>query len=725
MKLPRTPEAGLRLAGDAWRRCAFDGCALIGDGVELMWSDPPAASSAAGEAVTDPTRGLAFDRLGRALRSVGDHLETLPLAEQAEALSLQPPPAWTLLPAVAGQGCGLILPAHPAAPARPGLLAVSSPDLLWVAELDTAKLWRYDIWGRRYLGAPLDLGGPVVGLCAEGEDAVLALLRGADGSGQLLRLRACAAPQPLPWPPALRNASQLAVDANGQPWVLLDAGTAAARLLQVHSGLARAVPGATALAAGVALHDAAAPRLFVGRARGQALRVFAHDGAEDREAAAPDWDGGALAGDASGRVAYVAVVRGQPELRYVAPLRLPRARQGRVLSFRLDSEQARAPWGRVWLEACLPPNTRLALRCRISDDDAPPLQEAPRTPPANQPGLAVDDGFNPPLPDVLDLEALHDQPASLCIPCAAHGLRRGRTPWRAARPGHAWLEASSGGGQGRFLWVEVELHGDGLRSPVLRAIEVEQPGHAWLSQLPALFSREAQAADFLRRYLAAPAQLLGDLGLDADARHRLLSPDHAPTEMLDWLAGLLGLALQPAWSENSRRQLLAEAGGMAPRHGTPEVVRRIVEILAEAPVLLIEAFRLRAPGVIGSTAGTTGTGAVLGGGLRLGTPPSASADIEAVDATAWRFTLLIQGQADEALLDMLRDAVERFKPAHTAFTLCSLASGLRVGIGLHLDLAALVGPDSGLPLPVLGSTRLDRDAVVGRSGDLQGRAATC
>lgn len=724
MKLPRAPEAGLRLAGDAWRRCAFDGCALIGDGVELMWSDPPAPATGAGEPATDPTQGLAFDRLGRALRSLGDHLETLPLAEQAEGLSLQAPPVWTLLPAVAGQGCGRIEPAHPPAPARPGLLAVSSPDLLWVAERDAARVWRYDLWGRRYFGA-LDLAGPVVGLSAEGADgdAVLALLRLPDGSGQLLRLSACTAPQALPWPAALRQASQLVVDANGGRWVLLDAGGATARLMQVPAGLQRDVPGATALATGGALHDVASPRLFVGRGRGQALRVFGLDGAEDREAAAPDWDGGALAGDGRGRVAYVAVVGGQPELRYLAPLRLPRARQGRVLSFRLDSEQPRAAWGRLWLEACLPPNTSLALRCLISDDDAPPLNEAPRTPPANQPGLSLADGFSPPLPDALDLDALHAAPAGLCIPCAAHGLRRDRTPWRAARPGHVWLEASSGGGQGRFLWVEVELRGDGLRSPVLRAVEAEQPGHAWLSQLPALFSREAQAADFLRRYLAAPAQLLGDLGLDADARHRLLSSSQAPTEMLDWLAGLLGLALQPAWSEAARRQLIAEAGRLAPRHGTPEVVRRIVEILAEAPVLLIEGFRLRTPGVIGS--GEANTTAVLGAGLRLGTPPAANADIATVASQAWRFTLLVQGEADPDWLHMLSDAVERFKPAHTAFTICAVASGMRVGIGLHLDLAALVGPDSGLPLPVLGSTRLARDAMLGRSEGPAAKAASC
>ena len=61
-------------------------------------------------------------------------------------------------------------------------------------------------------------------------------------------------------------------------------------------------------------------------------------------------------------------------------------------------------------------------------------------------------------------------------------------------------------------------------------------------------------------------------------------------------------ALQPAWSERARRELIAEAGAMAPRLGTPEVLRRIVEILAGVPVLLLEDFRLRHPGVVGGTA---------------------------------------------------------------------------------------------------------------------------
>ena len=42
----------------------------------------------------------------------------------------------------------------------------------------------------------------------------------------------------------------------------------------------------------------------------------------------------------------------------------------------------------------------LCLRCLVSDDDLPALDETPRTAPANQPGLTLD-GFSPPLPDTL------------------------------------------------------------------------------------------------------------------------------------------------------------------------------------------------------------------------------------------------------------------------------------------------------------------------------------
>jgi phage tail-like protein len=722
MKLPRAPAAGVQLrSASSWQRCAYSDCALVDDGVELMWQRWALEAPAAEPPPADMTLGLCFDRLGRALRATPAGLQSLPLAEQAAPLSLQPAPAWTPLPASPLEGCGPAV--ETLQPSRCGALAAAAPDLLWVAEAGAAQVWRYELWGRRYL-APQALPAPVVALCAAGGDAVLALGRAADGSGFFSLLRACNPPQALPWPPLLREPGGLALDASGTAWVLLHAGTALAELVQLgqpaqpQPGLCWAVPGARALAIGRALRDSpgggpGGERLFVAHAPGQRWRVFALDGAEDRELVAPGYDGGAIAAAPDGRVAYISLEAGRPVLRYAAPTRLARALLGRVLSFRLDAEQPRARWGRVWLEACVPANTQLFIRCLGSDDDALPLDEAPRNPPLNQPGLSLD-AHSPPLPDVLQLDALQAAPARACVLAPASGLRQGHGGWRAPRAGHQWLESWCEV-EGRFLWIEIELRGDGLRSPVLRVVEVEQPGHAWLQQLPALFSREAQAADFLRRYLAAPAQLLADLGLDAEQRHQLLSPQHSPAALLDWLAGLIGWALRPAWSERARRQLLQEAGAMAPRHGTPEVLRRIVEILAGMPVLLIEDFRLRAPGVIGAEPGQAS--AVLGGGIRLGAAllAEASSDTAAVERSAWRFTLLLQGEPDEQLLAQLRDAVERFKPAHTAFTLCSLESGLRVGRGLHLDLAALVGPDSGLPLPVLGSTRLGRDAVIGRS----------
>jgi phage tail-like protein len=758
MKLPRAPAAGLRLASpSAWQRCAFEACALVDDGVELMWQPWPAgtAPAAAPEAAA-VTTGLAFDRLGRALRATAAGLETLPLAEQAPALSIAAAPPWTPLPHTPLAGCGAGAPADAPAPAAPAALATAAPDLLWVAEPAAARVWRYDLWARRYVGFHTLPGTPVA-LCSAGDDAVLALLRKADDSGGLVLLRACNPPQTLPWPAALREPAALARAADGRLWVLLQAGTPQARIVALGAlpalteGLALAVPGARAIAIGAALRDtppsaqlsAPAERLFVAAEPGAPWAVFTPDGAADRPVIAPGWDGGAMGTAPDGRVGYVAHLQGQPELRFAAPTRLARALQGQVLSFRFDSEQPGAAWGRVWLEACLAPNTQLRLRCLVTDDDSPAFDETPRTPPDNLPTAPADDGHSPPLPEHDLWLALREQASRACIPSPSRGQRAGRAGWRPARAGHQWLQSwvgtegngELGGspqagderGRGRYLWVAVELRGDGLRSPVLRALEVEQPGHAWLQQLPALFSREAQAASFLRRYLANPADLLGDLGVDADARHRLLAPGHAPAEMLGWLAALLGLALQPAWSERARRQLIAEAGAMAPRHGTPEVLRRIVEILAGVPVLLLEDFRLRHPGVVGGTASPAATSA-LGGGLRLGAallpaPADGATAPEPVETGAWRFTLMLQGEVDAPLQAMLVDAVQRFKPAHTAFRLCALESGLRVGRGLHLDVAALVGPDSGLPLPVLGGTRLGRDAVLGRSAGEPGAGA--
>jgi phage tail-like protein len=756
MRLPRSDQGILRVAdAAAWKLCSYADTALVGGAVELMWQHWPAKF--APPPATTPTLGLAFDRYARAIRSVTPsasapcgRLETLH-ANAVGVLTIAAPVEWTLLPATPLQGCAGAQPAGDDLLGAIGPIATTAPDLLWVCDAPGKKIWRYDLLARKYLSFwPLPTTPCAIASAGAESDFAIVLVEQADGSGGWFALRACSAPQPLDWPQLngapLPSGRAIALAADGTAWVLFGSG-AKAVVRELGSpfapsiGTQIAVPNARALACGNALIDAlrepeakAGTRLFVTTDPGQAWRSFDTDGAEDRPLVAPGYDGGAIAAGADGRIAYVAEVAGTAELRYLVPTRLARALRGTMLSFRLDSEQYRTSWGRVLLEACIAPNTRMEVRCIASDEDEVEVPAA-RSAPANFASLVVDESVAPPLPEALLLEAAQAQPARTTVPRADGGLRgrSGFAPWVPATPGFAWLE-SWADGQGRYLWIEVTLYGDGWRSPRLRSVEVEYPGHAWLRQLPQLFSREAAAADFLLRYLAGPANLFGDLGAAADARHRLLDPNGTPREVLDWLAALLGIAFDRCWPEAARRQLIAEAGALARRKGTVETVRRTVEILAGAPVLLIEAFRLRAPGVIGSTGedAAPAAGAVLGAGIRLGSAAVGTATVEVAasvvapqSASAWRFTLLVQAPLADEELDCLRAAVEKIKPAHTALTLCALESGLRVGRGLHLDLAALIGPDSGLPTPLLGQTRLGHETVVGRPLGPTGADSSC
>ena len=58
---------------------------------------------------------------------------------------------------------------------------------------------------------------------------------------------------------------------------------------------------------------------------------------------------------------------------------------GQVTSYRLDSGAYRTRWGRMFLDACIPPGTAVAARFLTSDEDevADPL---PPAPPARAPG---------------------------------------------------------------------------------------------------------------------------------------------------------------------------------------------------------------------------------------------------------------------------------------------------------------------------------------------------
>src|SRR5262249_58396847 len=117
--------------------------------------------------------------------------------------------------------------------------------------------------------------------------------------------------------------------------------------------------------------------------------------------------------------------------------------------------------------------------------------------------------------------------------------------------------------KGRYLQLKLVLRGNGRSSPRLRALRAYYPRFSYSARyLPAVYREDAESASFLERYLANPEGLLTALEDRVAAAQVLFDVRSAPGELLDWLAGWFGAALDPAWDEAKRRLFLRPALGV-------------------------------------------------------------------------------------------------------------------------------------------------------------------
>jgi phage tail-like protein len=436
--------------------------------------------------------------------------------------------------------------------------------------------------------------------------------------------------------------------------------------------------------------------------------------------------------------------------------------EGRIETWALDSGSYACHWHRLYVDACLPPGTRLWVEARSADDLPPWDVRRGARPPQDIAGdgttaaapPAIDDPW-PPLASrsADDLEGwqplavadrrppLIDQPLEL--PSAA----------QAGMETLEWLVSTP---PGRYLWLRLHLEGDGRRSPVLYSLRVSQPRPALLERLPAFWRADPEGADLSERLLALFEGPLTELDQRAEALRRLFLPAQTPAQALPWLAGFLALSYHDHVPLRVRRQLLAEIATLYRQRGTRPGLERLLSILAEAEVVLLEGFRLRR-----RTAAFAGEAAVLGAALELGgreaalgsdplvmdplaiassgddeerlalghglllahrarvrgagrepcpsqEPPSpvASDPLRAwYRQQAHRFTVLLPLCRTATLEGVLEQALELHKPAHTLHQLCWIEAGYCLDRGVRVGLHRLGLSPRAAP-PVLGQALL-------------------
>ena len=678
---------------DQWARCRHEGTALLaGGGVQLRRQDAETTPDGPPEP-SWLSPGLAFDRSGNAYRSWPGE----------DRVSVQPP-ATSATSAAALRGAGTF--------PRPSALAVDREARLYVVQDAGARIAVVDLWSQQVLRR-VPLGGrravDLAARCCE----TLVLVRPAE------ILVVAGRRGPLPGPPLTRprcrgavEAARIATTPDGTILVLWHRADRAPLIATSDGRPVLEVPGA------VDLHVSSDGTLVVACGGGQPLRRFApSDGvwpaagsAELEPLEQPGFDGGSV-GESHGRICATApwgiAWTGRPSAQY--------APAGRVVTYRLDSGAYRTRWGRVFLDACLPPGTTVTLRTLTSDDDtvADPVGPAP---PSDSAVTIRRPDLTPPLPSTAAL-------AQVAATDAAPPFRRptGREqPWAQipADDRFETYEAPVVAPPGRYLWLVLGLSGTTGQTPRVRELRVERPGHRLLHHLPAAWSRDDADAGFLQRFLTPLDGLLRELDGRAVRRALLVDPAATPQEALRWLAGFAGLALDRRWPEAARRELVAQAYPLFARRGTLGALTRILEIyLGFAPVL-VEAWRLRGiPGAqLGAGPGSTAPaqlGATVRTGGTLGGTTLGGASVDGFETVAHRFSVLVPAELTGEQRAVVDTILADHRPAHTQFEVCELGLGMRVGNHLHVALTSVVGAGAAWGPAVVGGVGIGGDGVLG------------
>lgn len=697
---------------DQWARCAHSGTTLLpGGGVELTWDDPageapgktcgPECSSqrtcrhqpGGGAAGSWPAAaGLAFDRWCRAYRS-------RPADGRVDVTGDQEPES---PPAPASQTAGSR--PHSDGLRWPAGLAVDRRDRLYVAETGAGAVHVTDLWAERVLrkvpirgGRPLDVAADCGRAVVLTDEPGLVLVNGRRG--------------PQPGPELVRPCYPV--------------GLVARRVAPGPLVLWRAQDGSGAVARpdGTVLVELADPTdldvgpdglLVVGVRPGRPLRRFQLDGdaaTELEPVEALGYDGGAVAIAPNGRIAFTTAAG----YGWTSGSAAQFVTDGRVLTYRLDSGSYLTRWGRLFLDACLPPGTRLSVRFVTTDDDTV-LDPAPPSPPARSSRLLPDPQATPPLAPVHLLAAAAEMP----LYRRPTGSER---PWLPYQDGDdlETYECPVAAPPGRYLWVELLLHGTGRSSPRVQALRVERPGHTLLGTLPRSWSRVEEDASFLFRLLAPAEGALHDVDERSAARAVLVNPRGTPSAALDWLASFAGLVLDQRWPQEAQRTLIAEAYTLFRRRGTKQALIRTLAIYLGYDPTLIERWQLRglAGAVLGTRPGSAAPPFIGGSAAQTGSlgrfAIGGSKPAETTYATAaHRFTLVVRGNLTCEQLDVVRRILDLHRPAHTLVDICQLGDGMRIGDGLRLDLTAYVGPGAGWRPAVTGQVRVGADGIVGR-----------
>jgi phage tail-like protein len=274
--------------------------------------------------------------------------------------------------------------------------------------------------------------------------------------------------------------------------------------------------------------------------------------------------------------------------------------------------------------------------------------------------------------------------------------------------------------EGQYLWLKLQLAGDGYTTPAVGSMWVHYPRESYLQYLPAVYAADDESRWFLERFLSIFQTEWDDLERRIEEIARYFDPQAVPGgDFLTYLARWLALPLEGAWDWKQKRHLLEAAPQIYPRRGMIDGLRDYLRIYLQnitglAPEdrtdypQIVEGFRERQRLMLSvEDLATLGRGAPLWspsavgrlqldvfareGEVRLVSIGDPERDL--FHEYAHRFRIFVPAAWVRTAEDerMVRRALDAEKPAHTRYDLCLVEPRFRVGLQSTIGLDTVIG----------------------------------
>jgi phage tail-like protein len=300
---------------------------------------------------------------------------------------------------------------------------------------------------------------------------------------------------------------------------------------------------------------------------------------------------------------------------------------------------------------------------------------------------------------------------------------------------------------GRYLWLRIEMHGDGFASPRIYSLRVHYPRKSYVDDLPAVYRQDKEGRRFLDRFLSAFQTEWDGIERNLTDFARYFDPAAVPADdggqALRFLAGWLGVGWEGEWDVEQNRRLLQvvpetyRTSCGKNRRGTLGSLRRYMQAYLENMTGLVPQQQNRFPIIVEgyrernyliAAMNSPQLGGMLPlwsrsvvrrlqldvhvrvGEVRLVSTGDPLRDVFHEHAHRFRVFVpatWVRTRDDER---MLTRAIEQEKPAHIKFELNLVQPGIQIGVQSTLGVDTIIGGDQ----PTILTCLDDEDTATSR-----------